>query len=133
MVKISVENFTDDELLKKYNELEQKEDFDERCKDCKMPQLLHKVACTRRDEVNAFEFERIANQWELFSTRMRNVIKWKNEQDDKEKFRKGMIDDQKEMMQQFMETQGLMVEALKGLGNRATTKIVKTTKVPTWT
>ena len=102
-----------------------------------MPQMLHKVACTRRDEANAFEFERISTQWESFLNRMRNIIKWKNEQEDKDNFRKGMQNNQIEMLQKFMEAQEKlgekMVEAVKGTANRATTKIVKTAKVPTWT
>ena len=75
MVKITVETFTDDELLKKYMDLERKEDFDERCKYCRMPTLLHRIACTRKDEVNAFEHEKISDQWDMFSGRMRNLIK----------------------------------------------------------
>ena len=75
----------------------------------------------------------------MFSGRMRNLIKWRNDQDDKERFKKGIMNEQQEMMTghremmgQFMESQGLIVEVLKGLGNK-TTKIVKTAKVPIWT
>ena len=66
MVKITVESFSEDDLTKKYMDLARKETYDQRCDFCKMPVMLHKMACTRRDEINAFEYDQINKQWEMF-------------------------------------------------------------------
>ena len=51
IVKINVESFSDDELVKRWNALTRKEDWDEVCKMCKMPVILHKGPCTRKEIV----------------------------------------------------------------------------------
>ena len=42
MVKINVESFSEEELMKKWSELGRKESWDEKCEMCKMPEILHK-------------------------------------------------------------------------------------------
>ena len=113
MVKINVESFTDDELLKKYMALERKEDFDVRCSFCRLPILLHKIACTRRDKVNAFEHDKVNEQWELYGEKMRNIRKWKADQDEKERTKTEIMNGQKEMLQEFIKAQEKLVGAFK--------------------
>ena len=47
MVKISVESFSEEELMKKWSELVGKESWDEECDMCKITIMLHKGPCTR--------------------------------------------------------------------------------------
>ena len=49
MVKIVVENFSEDALKKLYCDLDQKEDWTDNCELCEMPTLLHngEGTCTR--------------------------------------------------------------------------------------
>ena len=51
MVKIIVENFSEEELRKKWNESTRKESWDNECETCRMPEMLHKGACTKKTEV----------------------------------------------------------------------------------
>ena len=55
MVKINVESFSDDELVKRWSSLVRKEDWDEECEMSKMPNMLHKGPCTRKEEFNAVQ------------------------------------------------------------------------------
>ena len=85
MVKINVEIFSDDELVKRWNALTRKEDWDEECEMCKMPGILHKGPCTRKEEFNAFEFGELWKAWSLFREKMKLIRKWQSDQEEKEK------------------------------------------------
>ena len=62
MAKISADNFSDDELAKQYGELMNRETWDEICKTSRMPAMLHKGPCTRKNEANAFECDKILDE-----------------------------------------------------------------------
>ena len=70
MVKIIVENFSEEELRKKWNELTRKESWDNECETCRMPEMLHKGACTRKTEVNEAEFIDLWKAWSTFKKKM---------------------------------------------------------------
>ena len=78
MVKIVVQNFSEDALRKLYCDLDQKEDWDEDCELCSMPTLLHSDtsgkrilgSCTRISGSELFE------AWSLFRKKMRPIRKW---------------------------------------------------------
>ena len=57
MVKINVESFSEEELMKRWSELVRKESWDEECEAYKILVMLYKESCTRKAEVNAVEFE----------------------------------------------------------------------------
>ena len=63
VAKINVESFSDDELVKRWSALARKEDWNEECEMCKMPVMLHKGPCTRKEELNAFEFGKLWEAW----------------------------------------------------------------------
>ena len=56
MVKINVESFSEEELMKKLSELMRKESWDEECETCKMLVMLHKGPCTRTADVKEAKF-----------------------------------------------------------------------------
>ena len=72
MVKIVVENFSEDALKKLYCDLDQKVDWNDDCELCNMPTLLHngKGTCTRMSDSKLFE------AWNLFKKKMEPIRKW---------------------------------------------------------
>ena len=132
MVKITVESFSDDDLMKKYIGLTKKEDFDDRCGFCELPTMLHRLACTRKDEANGFEHDQVNKQWKMFSERMRNIRKWLADKEEKERGQNEILRGQSEMMQKFVQANEMLVEDIKGNESR-TAKIGKPAKVPIWT
>ena len=74
MVKIEIENFSEDALKKLYCNLDQNEDYLDECELCEMPKLLHngEETCARMSalEVNKARY--------IFMKRMRPIIKWYN-------------------------------------------------------
>ena len=84
MVIMSVDNYSDDELIKKYMDLANKDIWDEICKNCKMPSLLHKGPCTRKQEAAAFASDKILEERDKFTDRMRQIRK---DIDDQEKMK----------------------------------------------
>ena len=87
MVKISIESFSDDELAKRWSALENKDNWDEACEMCKMPGILHKGPCTRKEEVNAFEYGKLWEAWDLYRKRMKPIIMLKEKKGEKIKTR----------------------------------------------
>ena len=59
MVEIIVENFSEEELIKRWNELGNKEDWDKECEMCKMPEILHTEAYTRKLEIGETGFSKV--------------------------------------------------------------------------
>ena len=77
MVKINVESFSEEELMKRWSELVRKESWDEECEICKMPVMLHEGPCTRiQGEANAFEFGKLWEACSLFKEKMKPLRKW---------------------------------------------------------
>ena len=85
MIKINAESFSDDELVKRWSAFARKEDWDEECEMCKMPIMLYKGPCTRKEEFNAFEFGELWKAWSLFREIMKPIRKWQSDQGEKEK------------------------------------------------
>ena len=121
MAKMYVDNYSDDELAKRYLKIGDKLAWNEGCKNCKMPILLHNGPCTRQVEANTFE--KIVEERDKFCNRMRNVIKDIEEQEKAKE--KGT--EQKDLLKTLIG----VVEALKDSGGKVT-KVVKPAKVPVW-
>ena len=83
MVKITVKDFSNDELEKRWNALTNKDNWEEECEWCKMPGMLHKGPCTRKEETNAFEYQKIYEGWNLYRNRMKPIIELKQKQEEK--------------------------------------------------
>ena len=83
MAKISMDNFSDDELAKQYGELASRETWDEICKTCRMPSMLHKGPYMRKNEANAFECDKILDERDKFRERMKPIIKYIADQEEK--------------------------------------------------
>ena len=98
MVKINVESFSEDELVKRWNELARKEDWDEKCDMCRMPSMLHKGPCTRKEELKKEEFEELWNIWGLFKERMKPIRKWPIDQEEKAKMQSDILMGMKEIV-----------------------------------
>ena len=83
MARINIDNFSDDDLAKRYSELANRETWDEVCKTCRMPAILHKGPCTRMNEAYSFEFEKVLDERDKFRERMKPVMKCVIEQEEK--------------------------------------------------
>ena len=75
MVRLIRENINDEELRKIYKELTRKENWDRKCEMCKMPEILHKGACTRTTEVGETEFAELWKSWSMFRSKMESIRK----------------------------------------------------------
>ena len=78
MVKIIVENFTEEELRNKCSELARKENWDNECEMCKVPEILYKGTCTRTTEAGEAEFSELWKSWSMFRSKMEPNIKEMN-------------------------------------------------------
>ena len=122
MATIGVEQYPEEALCQLYTNLLRKEDWDNECELCTMPNLLHSDtngtrihgACTRRTELTEAD---ISNEWNLFRKKMKPVRNWYT--DDMEK---------KQTKNDIKELQELVIEAAKGRTN----KLIKPAKVPSW-
>ena len=85
MVKINEESFSEDELARRWNELARKEDWLEECDMCKLPSMLHRGPCTRKEELKEEEFKELWETWSLFKEKMKPIRMWQVEQEEKAK------------------------------------------------
>ena len=69
-------------LEKIYAELYRKESWDSECEMCKIPEILHKEACTRTTEVGTIDYQEFYVSWNIFRSKMQLIRK---EQKDEEK------------------------------------------------
>ena len=78
MVKIVVENFSEDALRKLYCDLDQKEDWDEDCELCSMPTLLHSDTNGKRTRgpCTKISDSELDEAWSLFNKKMKSIRKW---------------------------------------------------------
>merc|ERR1712112_479297 len=67
MVKV---DFTDDELEKKLEELDNKSDWEEECKWCLNPAMLHRQPCETEKEK---DYEKIVKLWKEYRKRMKKI------------------------------------------------------------
>ena len=121
MVKIIVENFSDEDLRKIYMELNRKENWDSKCEMCKMPEILHKGACTRTTEAGTIDYQELFISWDIFRSKMELIRK---EQEDEEKETRKNSDLLTGIIKRADAQNASMaaiIEAFKG-SNRGTTK-----------
>ena len=83
MVKIILENISEEELRKRWNELTRKENWDRECEMCKMPEILHKGACTRTTEAGTIDYEELFKSWDIFRSKMELIRKEQEDEDEK--------------------------------------------------
>ena len=127
MAVIKVENFGEDELKRLYIELTNKGDWIDECALCRMPLLIHRGSCTRK----ACSPEEYGNSWQLFKRKMKPVINWY--EDDQEKKR------EKDNLYQIIRNQNDMLSRIVNITENnnkgttgTTTKLIKPAKVPSW-
>ena len=78
MVKLSVDEFSDDKLARRYTELEDKGTWDEVCKMCRMPRMLH-----RGEECVKFDIWRILDERDEFIKRMKPIMRYIKEREER--------------------------------------------------
>ena len=78
-----MDSVSENELAKRYEELVNKETWNDICKNCRMPALLHNGVCTRQNEVEASEYEKILDERDKFCERMKGVIRCMAEEERK--------------------------------------------------
>ena len=67
MVEIIVEKFSEEELIKRWNQLTRKERYWEKeCELCRMPEMLHTGVCTRKIEIGKAEFTELNKPRSVF-------------------------------------------------------------------
>ena len=78
-----VPNFSEEELEKRWSELGNKEDWDEECKMCERPVILHIGPCERKIEVGEDEYREIWREWCSLFGKMESIRKMKEYQEEK--------------------------------------------------
>ena len=129
MVKITVENFSKDELRMKWNEIIRKESWDNEWETCRIPEMLHKGACTRKTEVGEAELTKLWKSWNTFKNKMGPIRKWKVDEEEKTKIQSDILVGMNKIAEVQNMNMAVMIEAMKG----KTTKLVKPAKVLGWT
>ena len=81
MVKINVKDFSNEELEKRFNALVNKDNWEEECEWCMMPGMLHKGPCTRKEETNAFEYQKVYKCWKMYRNRMKPIVESRQKQE----------------------------------------------------
>ena len=138
MVKITVEQFSEEALRKLYLGLLHKEDWDDECNECKMPILLHVDsdgkqsldACPgRKDEAtpaaqNKADAE-IWNSWRTFKSKMRPVTEWHSQEIERTK-------QTSDLLAGIPSITNVITNVITFGNNERPSKLVKPTKVPSW-
>ena len=75
MTRISMDSVSENELANRYEELVNKDTWNDICKNCRMPALLHNGVCTWQNEVEASEYEKILDERDKFCERMKGIIR----------------------------------------------------------
>ena len=71
-----MDEFSEDDLTKRYT-------WDDMCRNCRMPFLLHNGACTRSKEAGPLESGKILDERDKFVERMRPIIRYESENEEK--------------------------------------------------
>ena len=138
MVKIAVEQFSEEALRKLYLGLLHKDEWDDECSECKMPALLHVDsdgkqsldACPgRKDEAtpaaqNKADAE-IWNSWRTFKSKMRPVTKWHSQEIERTK-------QTSDLLAGIQSITNAITNVITTGNNERPSKLVKPTKVPSW-
>ena len=78
-----IDEYSEEDLTKRYRELVSKDIWDEMCRNCRMPFLLHNGACTRSKEAGPLKSGKILDERDKFMDRMRLIIKRETEREEK--------------------------------------------------
>ena len=124
-----VVSFPETTLQKMYENLEDKEEWDNGCDLCDLPSMLHSDvqgnrvhgACTRNNDMIA---EDITKEWEEFRKRMKEIRKWYRDK------RKTL--DLEETVNNMINLQNEVAIAIKAIQTGTTNKLIKPAKVPVW-
>ena len=138
MVKIVVEQFSEEALRKLYLGLLHKDEWDEECNECKMPTLLHVDsdgkqsldACPGRKEETTTAAQNKADaetwkSWKSFKIKMKPVIKWHNQEMEKSK-------QTNDILAGIQSLTDAITAVMTTGNNTGPSKLVKPTKVPSW-
>ena len=134
MVKIVVEQFSEEALRKLYLGLLYKDDWDEECEECRMPTLLHidsdgrqsPDSCPGRKEESTQAAQNkadaeILKSWRAFKSKMGPVRKWHRLEMEKTQQTNDIL----------AGIQSMTTAIING-NNERPSKLVKPTKVPSW-
>ena len=116
-----MDEYSEDYLTKRYRELVNKDTWDEMCRNCRMPFLLHNGACTRSKEAGPLESGKILDERDKFMERMRLIIRHESEREEK----MGQCEGQSELILELRRFVGVM-----STREGRAAKIVKPAKVP---
>ena len=70
-----MKGFSEEELEKRYDELANKKNWDEGCRWCEYPVMLHRQACIRGDTTN--DYRKVVALWREYKDRMKPMIEEK--------------------------------------------------------
>ena len=79
----NVENFSEEKLEKRWNELDNTEDWDDECEMCKRPVILHIRHCEKKRIVGEDEYREIWREWCSLFGKMESIRKRKEDQEEK--------------------------------------------------
>ena len=80
---------------------------------CKMPVMLHKGPCTRKEELNAFEFGKLWEVWSLFREKMKQIRKWQSDQEEKEKMQSDILVGMNKIVESQNANIAIIIETIK--------------------
>ena len=65
------------------------------------PGMLHKGPCTRKEETNAFEYQKVYECWKMYRNRMKPILEAKQKEKEKEKeIMKMLLEKEKEKVEE---------------------------------
>ena len=98
-----------------------RDDWIDECEMCRMPCMLHKGPCTRKEELNDAEAGEVMKAWGVFKAKMKPILQWQENEEQKTRMQSDLLGGIREI-----------VEMMDKKENR-TAKIVKPARVPAWT
>ena len=94
--------------------------------------MLHKGPCTRKEELNAFEFGKLQEVWSLFREKRKPIRKWQSDQEEKEKMQSDILMGMNKIVDSQNANIVTIIEAMKVKENM-TAKLIKPAKLPAQT
>ena len=86
-----MESFSDDDLVKMWNALARKDDWIDECEMCRMPCMLHKGPCTRKEELNDAEALEAMKAWSVFKAKMKPILQWQENEEQKTRIQSDLL------------------------------------------
>ena len=115
-------------MVKRWNALTRRDDWIEECEMCRMPSMLHKGLCTRKEGLNMFEVGEVLKAWSLFKAKMKPILQWQENQEEKTRMQSNILVGMKEIVESQNVNMGKMIDIMDKKENR-TAKIVKPARV----